>query len=139
MTKILNRKGWVAVGVYSLILLAGGFYAGNRNFSEKTTVVEKEKSKETVDIVEKIVENPDGTKTTWRTRKETVKKDASKKAVIVKKDNDYLVGLSYNLGGVFGVREVYTLSVDKKVFSNAYAGIYATNTGEYGVGIKMSF
>jgi len=61
MTKILNRKGWVAVGVYSLILLAGGFYAGNRNFSEKTTVVEKEKSKETVDIVEKIVRSEEHT------------------------------------------------------------------------------
>ena len=136
LKKMNFKRIGIAVG-YSLVLLAGGFYFGTQNYTSKTTQVEKNRLKQDIKIVEKIVIKKSGEKIIYRTRTEKKDERGSKSVVTIKKDRDWLAGLSYgqNLSGA----QIYTLSVDRKIFSGVYVGVFGTSNKQYGVGVKIAF
>jgi len=100
----------------------------------KREIVEVEKIHE--NIVEVIVERPDGTKETRRTidrRKDTTKKDTMEKTP---SKNDWTVGLGKSMNRT---KEVYTLNVSRRVIWDLSVGGYGRTDGEFGVTISYSY
>lgn len=136
--KKMNFKGYMnkkvmSIIVYSCILLGAGFYLGTQNYSTKVTQTEQNRSQEDIRIVEKIIIKKDGEKIIYRTRTEKRDQTSKKRLQIIKKDHTWIGGLAY------GIDQKYTISLDRKIFTNLYGGVYATSGGDFGVGLKITF
>lgn len=126
--------------VYALVaavIYAGGYYQGT---GDKEVVV-KEKIKYVVDenIKEVITERPDGTKVTER---ETVRREQgeSDKTSVTKPVSDkWRVAVMGSFEADKEADSVYTLSVQRRLLPNLYAGFYGRTDEEVGISIGFSF
>ena len=118
-----------------LISIGVGFYAGTSNYTTKVVQTQTNKYKQDTKVVEKIVEKGDE-KTTYRTTIGTTVGTEKKTVTKTTKDNLWIVGLTYP---IIGKDKYYIFSLDRKVFSNIYIGVYGTSEAEYGVGLKFAF
>ena len=135
----MDKRKIAIFSAAALLLFGAGFWMGRGDYTEKIEQTLNERNKQDKRTVEKIVEKPSGERIIYRTIRE--KSDQTKKQTLTKtiKSNTWLVGLSYGSEAFLPSRQVYTLSVDRKVLGGLYMGLYGTSNGGYGVGIKYSF
>jgi len=135
----MDKKKILIFSVYTVLLLGAGFYSGKGDFDSKTTSTTETRNTEDSRIIERIVIKPGGEKIIYR--EIIVHKDATVKnrVVTIRNSNNWLVGLTYGHQDYYNGKEVYTLSLDRKILGGAYMGLYGTSTGELGVGLRFSF
>lgn len=125
------------IGSY-IIALGIGLGLGTY-FDAAHTIEEKIVTKDKVRTVikEVITERPDGTKVTERITDKKEKKDVvenKKESIPVKKD--WGVSVKTDL---FNPVPVYTIEVQRRVFSDFYIGVYGRTDNTLGVGVSLFF
>jgi hypothetical protein len=118
--------------LYAAILLAAGFYMG------RTTAPIKSQTK-TVEVVKektKVVRKPDGTVIEVRER-DTKNSEESKVTQSI--ERNWSIGVYKNIQ-----TDVYTLTVDRLIFPNIYAGVYGQynaddGDSQFGIGLRLNF
>ena len=139
MIKSLNSKGLTYFAVYTVIILGAGYLLGNGDYTSKVSQTEKNRSKQDIKVVEKIIEKPGGERIIYRTRTEKKDETTKKKLVKTVKDKKWLVGLSRSVYGYSSPGPTHTLSVYKKSVYGLYVGVWGTTNSEYGVGLMYNF
>lgn len=126
-----------------LSYMAGDYIAGKAAKHEKREEIrEVIKYRDRTKTITKIIERPDGTKETIIKEDKDVSNDidkARKLLEIVTNKPGYSVSLSAGLSGDFKINPIYTLGVDRRVFSGLFAGLYGRTDGEFGVSLRYEF
>jgi hypothetical protein len=111
--------------IFSVGAFKYGEYLGGKNVQVKEVV----KVQERVRTRTKVIEHPDGTKIT------TIDEKKDTDSVSLKETkpslNIWSVGISY--APPLGQREVYTLSVDRRILGDIWLGVYGRTDREFGV------
>ena len=122
-----------------IVVLAIGAVIGTY-FDAKHTIEEKIVIKDRVktEIREIITERPDGTKVTERvTHKDEKTKSVANKKESIPASKNWGVGVKYDL--FTSDVPVFTIEVQRRIFSSFYAGAYGRTDGVVGVGVTVLF
>lgn len=126
--------------LYGLVAgLAIGYWFSPKIASKVSTQAES-KIEYRIVTQEKIVERPGGIREVVRTITDnSTKQDKSKSETIKLKQPDWIVGLSGGIQRPTDFRPEYTLSVQRRVFGPAFAGLYGRTDGEFGISLSVQF
>lgn len=91
---------------------------------------------ERVRVDTKIVERPDGTKETVITEVRDTESKKSEKRVETKVQKDWMIGVGMDL---FDLDPIYSLTVQRRIFLDLYAGGYYRTDGTLGLSVSYSF
>lgn len=121
----------------SALLLALGYGVGRHLSPEKKIEVEKEVSRvEYVDVVREII-RPDGTKEK-EIRKEVIKEIQKESISIVENKTP-----QYELTALYGKssdgRDIFGVMVERRMFANIKAGVWANTEKQLGIGISYEW
>jgi len=132
-------KTKISIVVISLVLLSSVltyFFAPKKvEYKEKIKVVEVVKQE--VRTITKFEKRPDGTTTktiteeTINENKKSSSKELSKKITPIKKD--------WFVTGTYSIDNDYSISVQRRIILDLYAGIYARSDKEIGITVSYSF
>lgn len=118
-------------------LLALGYGVGRHTAPEKVVEVEKEVKKiEYVDVVREIT-RPDGTKEREVRREERREQAKDKSTVVENKIPQYELTAMY--GKANDGRDIFGAMIERRMFANIKAGVWANTEKQIGVGVSYEW
>ena len=139
--KMNSKTKYTIIGVVIALSALGGYQIGRGDKIIVTKTVEVEKIVKDVVIEEKIVEKPGGERIIYRTTKDKSKSESTASSDRIEKpmSKKWILGLSRGLSQLDNLKVPYTISLDRRILSRAFVGVYARNDGEVGVSVKLTF
>jgi len=119
------------------VLCVCSFAIGYKVADMNQEVVTKVKIQKHIVIQERIVKTPGGKEIITRTIRDDSRMDSIQISKNVKQN--WIVGVSAGPDRLDFSDPTWTLSIDRRVLSDLYIGVYGRSDGEVGVSIKYTF